>query len=217
MVQDSQQDLFVTAPVWWEGLTRRRRLFVECYCTDRTCFLNASASFIKAYSKTGKDLADPTVMSNASRLLRDPKVQGAIAKLLRARQNAEDELNEFRMLEYLKTLAFYNPADIIDNYGNFKIKKDLSELGNLAVCVAGIKQTRNGKEIKLYDRTKAMDLLGRYLDIIRPADSGGIINPVMYMATKDEAALRAEAKQAMQDMQAAMDRADDAEYQVIEE
>jgi hypothetical protein len=109
--------------------------------------------------------------------LRDPKVQEAITKLLRARQSGEDHLNEFRMLQLLKTLAFYNPGDIVDKNGH--LKGELKDLGDLALCIAGIKQTRNGKEIKLYDRTKAIEMLSRYLEIIRPADGAVIVNPVV--------------------------------------
>lgn len=210
-MRDSKQlDLFVEAPIWWTGLTGRRRLFVECYCTDRTCFLNATASYIRAYSRPGKELTESSIQSNASRLMRDSQVQTAINKLLRAQQNRDDQLNEFKMLGLLKTLAFYNPNDIIDQYGNLKAK-DLSELGELAVCITGIETGRNGKKIKLFDRTKAMELLGRYLDIIRPAEGTIINNPLVAMADKDVDALKDEADAA------AMSAVEDAEYQVMNE
>jgi phage terminase small subunit len=204
-----QQDLFIEAPVWNEGLTGRRRFFVEYYCTDQSCFLNATAAYVKAYSRPGKELTDASIQSNASRLMRDPVVREAVNKLLRARQNREDDLNEYRMLKMLMTLAFYDPGDIIDKYGN--LTKDLAELGDLSVCVAGIKQTRNGKEIKLYDRTKAVEMLARYLEIIRPAEGANIINPNVYLTAKE-----VEMMQAEESPEAPGPRqAEDAEYEVV--
>ena len=208
--ENAQQDLFQDAPVWWEGLTGRRRLFVEYYCADSACFLNAAAAFAKAYSKPGKGLADSSIQSNASRLLRERKVQDAIARLLRARQCREDSLNEFRMLELLRTLAFYNPNDIINRHG--ELAKPLAELGSLALCVAGIEKTKYGSKIKLYDRTKAMEMLGRYLDIIRSAESAASINPNVYLTEKEQEDLRREEQAALP---AAAPEAEDAEYQVV--
>jgi hypothetical protein len=209
---NSQQDLFVEAPVWDEGLTGRQRRFVEYYCGDRECFLNATKAFSKAYNRPGKALAETSIQSNAARLLRNPRIKDAIARLLRSRQNEEDQLSEYRVLRLLGTLAFYNPADIVNQYGSLKVKTDLSELGDLAYCVAGIKSHRDGgKEIKLFDRTKALDILSRYLDIIRPAESNVIINPNMYLTPKEVDALREE------EAAAVPREAEDADYEVLNE
>jgi len=202
---NGQQDLFIEAPVWWEGLTGSRRLFVEHYCTDRTCFLNATAAYIKAFGRHGKEPTEQSIQSNSSRLLRDPKVQAAISKLLRARQSGEDRLNEYRLLETLQQMAFYNPAEIIDEYGN--LIKPINQMGTLALCVSGIEKTKHGKRIKLYDRTKAMEMLGRYLDVIRPVEGTTVINPVVALTDKDIEKLRNEAE--------ASAKAEDAEFEVM--
>ena len=205
----SQQDLFIEAPVWWEGLTGRRRLFVECYCTDRACFLNATAAYIKAFANHGKEPADQSIQSNASRLMREPVIQTAISKLLRSRQNSEDRINEFKLLDALQHLAFYNPAEIVDEYGS--LKKPLGQMGDMALCIAGIRNTRHGREIKLYDRTKALEMLGRYLDVIRPAEGATIINPVVALTDKDIEDMRKKEEGA-----SAAGAAEDAEYEFVE-
>ena len=210
MREKGQQDLFIDAPVWWEGLTGRRRLFVEYYCTDKTCFLNATAAFIKAYSKPGKELTDSSIQSNASRLLREPRVQEAVTKLLRARQSGEDQLSEFKMLDLLATLAFYNPGDIINKNG--ELQKPLGDMGDLALCVAGIKRTKYGSEIKLYDRTKAMEILGRYLEIIRPVEGIVNVNPNIYLSDKEQADIHAGEQAAAS---AAEPEAEDAQFEVV--
>ena len=189
---DIQRDLFVEAPVWETGLTGRQRRFVEYYCGDRDCFLNAVKAFQKAYARPGREHTAASVQSNSARLMRNPRIQDAITRLLRSRQNEEDRLSEYRVLRLLGTLAFYNPADILDRYGKLKTK-DLGERGDLAYCIAGIKRNKDGgKEIKLFDRTKALDMLSRYLDIIRPAESNIIINPNMYLTPKNVEEIRAE-------------------------
>ncbi|MDR0709163.1 MAG: terminase small subunit [Spirochaetaceae bacterium] len=207
---DIQQDLFVDAPIWDEGLTGRQRRFVEYYCGDRDCFLNAVKAFEKAYRRPGREPAETSIQSNAARLMRNPRIQDAITRLLRSMQNGEDRLSEYRVLRLLGTLAFYNPADIVDRHGNLNVKADLHELGDLAYCIAGIKKNKDGgKEIKLFDRTRALDMLSRYLDIIRPAESNIIINPNMYLTPKNVEEIREE------EAACAPREAEDAEYEVL--
>ena len=205
--EERQQDLFKDAPIWYEGLTGRRRLFVEYYCSDKECFLNATAAYCKAFGNN-KALAGSSIQSNASRMMRDTKIKDAINRLLRSRQNEEDQITEYKVLDLLKTLSFYNPKDIIDEYGN--IKKNLEELGALALCVTGVKRSRHSKEIKLFDRTKSLSMLCNYLDITRSAEGTTIINPVVCLTDKDVEILREEEE-------AAAANAQDAEYEVMEE
>ena len=202
----SQQDLFVKAPIWYEGLKNKQKLFVEYYCTDKTCFLNATAAYIKAYGNGGKELSEKSIQSNASRLSKEPAIKLAIAKLLRASQNEEDQISEYKLLDYLKTLAFYNPKDIIDRFGTIKVN-DIEELGDLAICIQSIKKTKSGYEVKLYDRTKALELFGRYLNVIRPEEGATVFNPVVYIAGKDVEGLNEQAH--------GTKNADDAEFEVI--
>jgi len=199
----SQQDLFKKQPVWWEGLTGRRKLFVEYYCTDKNCFCKATAAYTKAYGTDNES----SIQSNSSRLMRDPAIKDAIARLLRSRQNEEDQITEYQVLETIKKLALYNPADIVDRDGN--LIKSLDELGELSLCVTGIKRSRHGKEIKLFDRTKALALLCNYLNLTRPEERATIINPVVLLTEKEVETLREEETPASA-------AAQDAEYEVME-
>jgi hypothetical protein len=182
---------------------------VEYYCGDKTCYLNQTKAYIKAFTRRNKELAESSIQSNAARLMRDPKIKGAIAQLLRAKQNEEDQLTEYEILKTLKTLSLYNPADIIDQNGRLKVKEDISELGELSLCVTGIKRGKDGsREIKLFDRTKSMAMLCNYLSITRPAEGNTVVNPVVYLTGKDMEALRDEASQPV---------GEDAQYEVMEE
>jgi hypothetical protein len=171
---------------------------VEYYCRDKGCFLNATAAYIKAYG-SDKQLSDSSIQSNASRIMRHPKIKDAVSRLLRSRQNEEDQITEYQLLDVLKTLAFYNPKDIVDEHGN--LKGSLEELGELSLCVAGIKKSRHGKEIKLFDRTKSIAMLSNYLNITRPEEGTTIINPVVCLTDKDLETLREEEAAAVEDAQ----------------
>ena len=128
----------------------------------------------------------------------DPKIKDAISKLLRAQQNEKDQISEYEVLNLLHNLAFYKIEDIIDHNGNLKVKNSLEELGINSFCITEIKKTKHGKEIKLFDRMKALEILSRYLELVRPAESSVVINPVIKINSKDlaepEAAEKKEAE-----------------------
>jgi hypothetical protein len=207
-----QQDLFPKeAPMWHTGLTGRRRRFVEYYCTSKECLFNPTAAYVKAYGSGAKELSESSIQSNASRIMRDPRIKDAIARLLRSNQNEEDHITEYQVLDLLKTLTFYNPKDIIDEQGN--IKGDLNSLGPLALCVAGIKKSKYGKEIKLFDRTKTLDLLCNYLGIKRPEEGATIINPVVYLTEKEFEVMP---KNETANTAEAQEEAQNAEYEIMQ-
>jgi len=205
-----QQDLFPKeAPTWEEGLTGRERKFVELYCKDRECFLNPTAAYIKAYGSK-KQLSDSSIQSNPSRLMRDPKIKNSIARLLRSTQDETDQITEYQVLDFLKTLSFYDPKEIIDRDGN--LKKSLDDMGVLSLCVTGIKRSRHGKEIKLFDRTKALAMLCNYLNITRPEERATVFNPVVILTDKEIEELGGEEPKTATEAE----NAEDAEYELVE-
>ena len=213
MDRNGQQSLLPEV-LWDEGLNGRQRQFVINFCTDKTCFLNATAAYIKTFTRSGKELANSSIQSNASRMMRNDKIKTAINTLLRVKQDDEDRLDEYRLLHYIKTLAYYNPADIINKYGELLSKNEdgkegsLQELGDLAICIEGIKKGKYGKEIKLKDRYKAIEMLANYYRIERATGSSAGIIPVVVLTKKDIEALRE------QEAPAAT-AAEDAEYEVM--
>lgn len=158
---------------WDSGLKRKERLFVLHYCTDDLTFLNATASYKSVYKDRDKVTGKVTDRSNevceaaASRLLSREHIKVAVSKLLTETQADLDEKNSYRLLKELMQLASYNPADIIDNYGQLKVD-NLKELGDLAKCVQEIIPTRFGLRVILADRAKYMQMMLKYLNLIRP-------------------------------------------------
>ena len=173
---------------WDAGLKARERIFILHYCTDEACLFNASQSYKATYTKkdraTGELVSpeDATCETNGSRILKKPKVKLAIRKLLKLTQPELDEENVYKTINQLTKLAFYNPADIIDSNG--RLRKELTELGDLAKAVAQIRFTQYGPQVTLADRTKYLDLLMKYLNIVRPEQQIDIKLPVIEMVQK---------------------------------
>lgn len=181
-------DQEVNEDVWDEGLKARERIFILHYCTDEACLFNATASYKATYTKKNREtgeLIEPdqsTCEANGSKMMKRPKVKLAARKLLKLVQPELDEENVYKTIKQLTNLAFYNPADIID--GNGKLKKDLAELGDLAKAVAQIRFTQYGPQVTLADRTKYLELLMKYLNIVRPEQQIDIKLPVIEMVQK---------------------------------
>jgi hypothetical protein len=179
---------------WDAALKGRRRLFVLYYCTRDDCFLKPIEAYQKAYAKKiGGSVEEPaynTAATNAWKLMQRPEIKEATRKLLKAAQAEIDEETKFQVLRMYKVLALYNPADIIDKNGSLKIQgDDLSELGELAKCVAGVsrKVTDKGRvnyEVKLVDRFKALEGIAKYLELIKTDGDTTVNVPVMVINPK---------------------------------
>jgi hypothetical protein len=179
---------------WDAALKGKRRLFVLYYCSREDCFLKPIEAYQKAYAKKrGSELEEPnynTAATNSWKLMQHPEIKEAIRKLLKAAQEEIDEKTRYRVLQMYETLALYNPADIIDKNGALKIQgEDLSELGELAKCIAGIVKKTSDKgrvsyEIKLADRFKALEGIAKYLELIKPDGETTVNVPVMLINPK---------------------------------
>lgn len=174
---------------WDEGIKGRQRLFILHYCTDDECFMNATESYRKAYTRkdklTGKTFEPDraTCEVNGSRLLKKEEVKIACKRLFELTQSDLDVENTYKLLKELVQLAFYNPAEILDKAGRLKAKS-LEDLGEKAKCIAQITPTMYGVKYTLYDRTKAIDKLVNYLNIVRPEQKIDVTIPIMEVTGK---------------------------------
>ena len=176
---------------WDAGLKHRERIFILHYCTDEQTLFNAAASYKATYTKKNRETGEQvipeatTCETNGSKMLKRPKVKTAIRKLLKITQPELDEENVYKTIKELTDLAFFNPADIIDGNGRLKVS-DIEELGDKAKAIAQIRFTQYGPSITLVDRTKYLDLLMKYLNIVRPEQQIDIKLPVIEMVQKSE-------------------------------
>lgn len=138
-------------------LTDKQQRFVEEYLID----LNATQACIRAgYSvKTANEQG----AQNLAKL----SIQEAIAKEM-AERSKRTGINQDRVVTELARIAFINPQNLIDPE-DASIKPDATE-DDLA-CIQSVKvKTMDGakgtsveREIKLNDKMKALELLGKHL------------------------------------------------------
>nr|DAM24316.1 MAG TPA: Terminase small subunit [Caudoviricetes sp.]DAZ68161.1 MAG TPA: Terminase small subunit [Caudoviricetes sp.] len=141
-------------------LTAKQKKFVEEYLID----LNATQAAIRAgYSPN-------TAQEQSSRLLSNVMVKNEIDKAM-AERSRRTGINQDRVLRELAKIAFVNPNDVI-NFRDATVKMTSEE--NLA-AIASIKVKKipgeygdaTEREVKLYDKLRALDLLGRHLGMFK--------------------------------------------------
>ena len=139
-------------------VTDKQKRFVEEYLID----LNATQAAIRA----GYSLKDPG--KHAYMILRTPAVRTAVDQAI-AERSRRTGINQDRVVRELARAAFLNPADVIDLDGA-AVRKDASPEDT--ACIASVKVktttakgggTSTQREIRLCDKLKALELLGRHL------------------------------------------------------
>ena len=141
-------------------MTEKQKIFADEYLID----LNATRAYRKAYPSVKKD---ETAAQAGSRMLRNVKVAGYIAERMQARQE-RTEITQDKVLEELAAIAFARATDYAEVKDDQVIIKDTAGLSeNQIKAIAGIKQGKFGIEVKLSDKEKALELLGRHLGMFK--------------------------------------------------
>lgn len=142
------------------ALTPKQKIFADEYLID----LNATRAYKVAYPKVKKD---ETAAQAGSRMLRNVKVAEYIQKRMDERSQ-RTEITQDRVLEELAMIGFANITDfVVIKDGLVGVKStDQMPQDKLGV-IAGIKEGANGVEIKLNDKEKALELIGRHLGMFK--------------------------------------------------
>ena len=129
-------------------MTEKQKIFADKYLID----LNATRAYKVAYPRVKND---DIAAANASRLLRNAKVAAYISERMQERQK-RTEVTQDRVIEELAAIAFAKATDFVQiSHGNV-ILTDTSKLSeNQIKAIAGIKEGKNGIELKLNDKEKA--------------------------------------------------------------
>lgn len=129
----------------------KRMAFAREYVID----YNSTAAAIRAgYS--------PRSASNQGKLLLQAPAVKAEIERLNAEQSARTGVSKERIIKELAKIAFVDHQDILEEDGRLKTTMSKSD----SACVKKVKTRRlpDGsieQEVELYDKTKALDLLGR--------------------------------------------------------
>lgn len=142
-------------------LTAKQKRFIEEYLID----LNATQAAIRAgYSP---DTAKEIGCENLTKLNIKNEIDKAIAQRSRRTGISQD-----RVLRELAKIAFVNPSNVI-NFGQATVKNSASEddLATIASVKVKTIPTEDGdieeREVKLYDKLKALDLIGKHLGMFK--------------------------------------------------
>jgi len=156
------------------GITPRNRKFIDIFIQIG----NATEAYVRAgYSKNKAG-------RNANRLLKNDVILAEVEKrreeiTKQANICAQDVINEYAKMAFLKssdvfsydktTIILDNGVEIVKGVALLKPHNELSIAADASI--ASIKETaQGGLEIKLYDKQKALDSLGKYFGISTEAD-----------------------------------------------
>lgn len=136
-------------------LTPKQQKFIDEYLVD----LNGTQAAIRAgYSKK-------TAQRIASENLSKPVIRAAIQKR-QAKLQSKLEVTQETVLRELASIGFANGTDFVTiEHGRVVIKNTNEVAPEKLPAVAGIKEGMYGTEIKLHDKVKALELLGKYLGL----------------------------------------------------
>ena len=141
------------------GLTAKQQRFVEEYLID----LNATQAAIRAGFSVKR------ASEIGYQLLQKTTVKNAIDKAM-AERSRRTGISQDRVLQELAKIAFVNATDII-NMDDATIKGDANREDTAAIASIRVKTipTEAGeiteREVKICDKLKALELLGRHLSM----------------------------------------------------
>ena len=137
-------------------MTEKQKRFCDEYLID----LNATRAYKVAYQNVK---SDEVARKAGSRLLTNVDVTNYISERMEERQK-RTEVTQDRVIQELAAIAFSKVTDyaaVKDDMVKIKDTDELTE--NQIRAISGIKEGKFGIELKLNDKEKALELLGRHL------------------------------------------------------
>lgn len=189
-------------------LSTKQQRFVDEYCVD---FNGTQAAIRAGYSVN-------TANAQAARLLANVNIKKALEE--RKIEIAEEsKLKASDVIDELRRIAFSDITQVMSftaSKAKVKSSRKLSE--DAKKIVASVSQTRAGLTVKLHDKVKALELLGRYLNIftdrveVEGRGLGLILNMNAPVAESREDIKCVEVDKVSQDSDPDSDSADDGSH-----
>ena len=140
-------------------MTEKQKIFADEYLID----LNATRAYKVAYPRVKND---ETAAAAAARLLKNVKVAAYIEKRIQDRQK-RTEITQDMVLQELAAIAFARASDFAQIVKG-RVLTNTADMSDEQIrAIAGIKQGKFGIELKLNDKEKALELLGRHLGMFK--------------------------------------------------
>lgn len=139
-------------------MTKKQKRFVEEYLID----LNATQAAIRA------GYSPDTAKEQGSRLLSNVNISAEVSRAM-AERSKRTGVNADRVVRELAKIAFVNADDVIDAE-TATVKPDASRDDTAAIQSVKVKTFGEDgleREIKMADKIKALELLGKHLGMFR--------------------------------------------------
>lgn len=157
-------------------LTDKQKRFVAEYLVD----LNATAAAKRA------GYSEKTAYSMGQRLLKHVEIRALIQKR-REKLQSELEITQEAVLQELAAVAFANGTDFaqITRTGMVRLTPTEALPEHKRKAVASIKEGQYGTEIKMHDKVRALELLGKHLGLFdrqvgqAPAGENNLLSAIM--------------------------------------
>ena len=139
----------------YDKLSAKQQRFVDEYCVD----FNGTKAAIRA------GYAANSAFVQAARLLSYDKIKKALDEK-RLEIAEESKLKVSDVIDELRNIAFSDITQVVSfSASKAKVKSSRKLSEDAKKTIASVSQTQNGLTIKLHDKVKALELLGRYLNI----------------------------------------------------
>lgn len=148
------------------SLTEKQKRFAAEYLID----LNATAAAKRA------GYSEKTAYSMGQRLLKNVEVQTAIQKR-QAKLQSKLEITQETVLQELAAIAFANGADFaqVTATGSVKVTPTKELPKEKLPAIAAIKENQYGVEIKMHDKVRALELLGKHLGVFESGSAASLV------------------------------------------
>lgn len=136
-------------------LTAKQAAFVREYLID----LNATQAAIRA------GYSEKTAAFIGAENLKKPQIQIAIQNAMQERER-RTEITQDRVLCELAAIGFYDIADYAEVSGGGVMLKATRDIpAEKRAAIVGIKEGQAGVEVKMADKLRALELIGRHLNM----------------------------------------------------
>ena len=144
-----------TKKIEYNKLSTKQQRFVDEYCVD---FNGTQAAIRAGYSVK-------TANAQAARLLANVNIKKALEEK-KTEIAEESKLKASDVIDELRKIAFSDITQVMSfSASKAKIKSSRKLSEDAKKIVASVSQTQAGLTVKLHDKVKALELLGRYLNL----------------------------------------------------
>lgn len=139
-------------------LTVEEQLFCRSYIIDR--------NEVAAMRRLGYDMDAGVLRRRAQKMLLNPEVQGCIEALAK-RMMDNLQITAERVNEGMAAIAFADLGEIMEfDHTGVRFIHSKYWTKEQRMALAGVKMTKDGVEVKFHDRSKALEFLGKQLNLV---------------------------------------------------